>query len=391
MEPTLILKKGKEAFVQRYHPWIFSGAIAREEGDPQEGDLIAVQNNKGQIIAHGHYQEGSIRVRVLSLGEAPPPSTFWQDSIAAAWQARQILGLPNTNTDTYRLVHAAGDKMPGLVVDIYGHVAVVQCHSWGMYQARMDISHALQATIPNLQGIYCKSAATLPKRFQGLIDDEWLKGAANTLSVTEHGHHFRIDPATGQKTGFFLDQRENRLLLAKYAEGKSVLNTFCYSGGFSIYALKAGASTVTSIDLSATAMVLLEQNIDLNGLNASKHNSVTGDVLPFLQEHQEAYDIVVVDPPAYAKSFSKRHKAVQGYKRLNIAAIERVKPGGLLFTFSCSKVVDRQLFYDTIVAAGLTLGRHARVLHHLAQGPDHPVSLFHPEGAYLKGLVVCFD
>ena len=393
MKQFVKLKPKKEVFVMRKHPWVFSGAIAEYADGLEEGMVVAVLDHQGSQLAMGHYQEGSIRVRLLHHGVAERPDDFWTSAIQRAYDTRQIiLQSLSASTNTYRLVHGAGDLLPGLVIDIYSQLAVVQCHSMGMYHERQAIAEALKAVYGDqLQHIYLRARKTLPQRFAEEVFDGFLHGNSAEAEVLENGHRFQINAATGQKTGFFLDQRDNRSLLAQYAVGKTVLNTFCYTGGFSIYALQAGAKQVTSVDISGKAMELTANNVVLNGFNAEQHVGVTADVLKYLRKVEELFDIVVVDPPAYAKSYNKRHRAVQGYKRLNAEAIKRVKPGGLLFTFSCSQVVDRQLFQDTIVAAGLEAGRSARVLHQLTQAPDHPVNLFHPEGAYLKGLVVQFD
>jgi 23S rRNA (cytosine1962-C5)-methyltransferase len=393
MEKYVKLKPKKAVFVHRQHPWVFSGAIGEQAEGLEDGDRVSVLDPDGHCLATGHYQEGSIRVRMLHRGAEAPPADFWETALARAYASRQVILGPQAElTDAYRLVHGAGDLLPGLVIDIYQHLAVVQCHSMGMYRERQEIAAALQKVLgAQITSIYLSAKKTLPQRFQDEAIDGFLAGNSAEATVKELGHSFKINAATGQKTGFFLDQRDNRQLLAYYAKDKTVLNTFCYTGGFSIYALKAGAAQVDSVDVSAKAMVLTEENVALNELPADRHRSITSDVIQFLRKQETAYDIVVVDPPAYAKSFNKRHRAVQGYKRLNIEAMRLVKPGGLLFTFSCSQVVDRQLFQDTIVAAGLEAGRSARVLHQLTQAADHPVNLFHPEGSYLKGLVVQLD
>lgn len=393
MEHYVKLKPKKAVFVKRQHPWVFSGAIEEFSDGIEEGMPVAVLAPSGEQLASGHYQEGSIRVRILHRGADERPADFWQQTLQRAYQTREVvLASLVASTNAYRLVHGAGDLLPGLVIDIYDQLAVIQCHSMGMYRERKEIAAALQTIYgEELAHIYVRARKTLPQRFSEEVYDGFLLGDQAEAVVSENGHRFRVNVATGQKTGFFLDQRDNRSLLAQYASGKRVLNTFCYTGGFSIYALAAGATQVTSVDVSAKAMALTDENIELNELAAEQHESVTADVLQFLRKQTEDYDIVVVDPPAYAKSYNKRHRAVQGYKRLNAEAMKRLKPGGLLFTFSCSQVVDRQLFQDTIVAAGLEAGRSARVLHQLTQAPDHPVNLFHPEGAYLKGLVVQID
>lgn len=386
---TITLKGPRVVAVERRHPWVFSGAIARMSAQPAEGDRVAVCTPDGRVLGYGHYQEGSIRVRLIDFGEAPPAAGFWRGRLAEALDVRRQLGLASgEETTAYRLVHAEGDGLPGLIIDVYGGTAVVQCHSWGMYREREAISAALREVYGDgLEAVYLKSATTLPQRFRAEAEDGYLYGQAPGNRVRENGRDFLVDWEGGQKTGFFLDQRDNRALLARYAPGRTVLNTFCYTGGFSVYALAAGASRVDSVDVSAPAMEMTARNVALTG-RETDHQGHTADMMAYLREQERTWDIVVVDPPAFAKTVAKRHNGVQGYKRLNAAALQRVRPGGLLFTFSCSQVVDRELFYNTIVAAGLEVGRPVRVLHHLTQGADHPVSLFHPEGAYLKGLVL---
>ena len=385
------LKPKRESSVRRRHPWIFSGGIAKIEGKPADGDLVEVFSSRGDWLALGHYQEGSIMVRVISFEPATADEDFWVNKLENAWSYRQQLDLTdNTQTTCFRLLHAEGDEAPGLIIDIYGETAVLQCHSIGMYLQREQIASALKKVAGDrIKAIYDKSAESLPNRAGLSPENTYLHEVeAPTKQVLENGHAFNIDWVGGQKTGFFLDQRINRALLAKYAPGKTVLNTFSYSGGFSIYALKAGATKVVSVDVSGKAVELAIENAKLNGFESPIHEGVKADVLQYFREETQTYDIVVVDPPAFAKHLKKRHNAVQGYKRLNAAAFHKVKPGGLLFTFSCSQVVDRQLFYDTIVAAAQESGRHIRVMHLLSQPPDHPVSLYHPEGSYLKGLVL---
>jgi len=393
MEQMVKLKAGKEIIIKRQHPWVFSGALEEAEAPPAEGARVAVTDTRGNRLATGHYQDGSIRVRIIHYGNEAPGSDFWEQAIARAYATREVLQLANNpQTNAYRLVHGAGDLLPGLVIDIYHRMAVIQCHSWGMYGEHLEIAAALQKIYgERLDTIYLRARKTLPQRFDEKAFDTFLLGDNGEQQILENGHIFTINAVTGQKTGFFLDQRSNRQLLAQYAPGKTVLNTFCYTGGFSIYALQAGATHVASVDVSSKAMALTEENVVRNGFPAEQHSSHTEEVLKFFQKQAATFDIVVVDPPAFAKTMNKRHQAVQGYKRLNAEAMKTVKPGGLLFTFSCSQVVDRQLFYDTIVAAGLEAGRSARVLHQLTQSPDHPVNLFHPEGSYLKGLVVQLD
>jgi 23S rRNA (cytosine1962-C5)-methyltransferase len=389
---TITLKPGKDGPLRRFHPWVFSGAIQRIEGAAADGDLVQVRSKQGEFLGMGHFHDGSIAVRILTFGdENPSEQAFW---VARFQQARQLrlVSMDTQQTDAYRLVHGEGDGLSGLIVDIYGTVAVVQCHSIGMHRQRTLIVDALlQAFDGGLTAVYDKSVESLPPHYASEHQNGYLHGAEEAPSSTivhENGVPFRVDWVTGQKTGFFLDQRDNRHLLARFAREKSVLNTFCYSGGFSCYALRAGASLVHSVDVSPKAMALTAENASLSLPYEGQHEGFTEDVLQFLNRSERLYDIVVVDPPAYAKTVDKRHNAVMGYKRLNAAAFGRVAPGGLLFTFSCSQVVDRELFYNTIVAAAIESGRQVRVLHHLTQGADHPVSLFHPEGAYLKGLVL---
>lgn len=392
MAAQIYLKPGKDLPLRRFHPWVFSGAVSRLEGSPEDGDVVRVADRSGQLLGIGHFHKGSIAVRVLSFEEADLNGPdFWVQKLETALRLRRLLGLAGAeHTNCYRLVHGEGDGLSGLIIDLYGPVAVMQCHSIGMHRQRALIAEALQRVLgSDLQAVYDKSADTLPGQYASGMSNSYLTGTAETpATVLENGVQFAVDWVTGQKTGFFLDQRDNRLLLQRYASGKSVLNTFCYTGGFSAYALHAGARLVHSVDVSEKAMVLTEQNTLANRVPDAVHEGFTEDVLRFLQRSNDRYDVAVVDPPAFAKSLDKRHNAVQGYKRLNAAAIARIEPGGLLFTFSCSQVIDRELFYNTIVAAALDAGRPAQVLHHLSQGPDHPVNLFHPEGAYLKGLVL---
>jgi len=390
----VFLKPGKEVPVLRFHPWVFSGAIARVEGHPADGAIVEVFSKRGELLGVGHFHHGSIAVRLLSFGPADLANEdFWTEKLQNALQVRKLaLG----DSSTFRLVHGEGDGLSGLIVDIYGKTAVVQCHSIGMHRQRDLIAAALKKVFgEKLEAVYDKSADTLPPKYAENQANEYLFSAPDSLSgmtiIEENGVKFKVDWETGQKTGFFLDQRDNRQLLAKFAVGKTVLNAFCYTGGFSCYALKAGATLVHSVDISAKAMELTTENAALNAPFSGQHEGFTEDVLRFLKNTERQYEVMVIDPPAYAKSLEKRHNAVQGYKRLNVEAIKKVAPGGILFTFSCSQVVDRELFYHTIAAAAMEVGRPIRVLHHLTQGADHPVSLFHPEGSYLKGLVLFVD
>ncbi|WP_303309741.1 class I SAM-dependent rRNA methyltransferase [Hymenobacter sp. BT730] len=396
MSATLTLKPGKDQSLRRLHPWVFSGAIARMQGEVVEGEVVSVLAANGELLGVGHYAPGSIAVRMLDFGtEAQlPDAAFWEQKLRNAYQLRQRLGLTGTgNTNVYRLIHAEGDGLPGLIIDVYGDTAVVQAHSAGMYKARPLIAAALQAVLgESLRAIYDKSAETVPAKAAPDAQNGYLLGESTGQEhvVEENGHRFAVDWETGQKTGFFIDQRDNRALLARYAPGRRVLNTFCYTGGFSVYALQAGAELVHSVDSSKKAIELTNRNAELSGLQ-DKHEAYAQDVFSFLKDRHNQYDLIVLDPPAFAKHLSARHNALMGYKRLNVAGIKQIAPGGLLFTFSCSQVVSMELFEGAIMAAAIEAGRPARILHRLTQPADHPVSLFHPEGEYLKGLVLAVD
>ena len=385
----IFLKPKKDEALFRQHPWIFSGAIRKIEGEASDGDRAAVHNSKGQHVATGHYHDGSIAVRILSFEKTLLDQHFWDERINNAKVYREQLGFPNGQTNCYRLIHGEGDGLSGLIVDVYGETVVMQCHSIGMHREKEFIIAALRKALPSITAIYDKSSDALPAQYATTMSDGYIFGKSSPGMVVEHGHRFWVDWEIGQKTGFFLDQRDNRQKLSQYVNGKKVLNAFCYSGGFSIYALHAGASAVHSIDASKKAMEWTDKNVSLNPTDVS-HVSITGNVLEYLKIC-EPYEVMVIDPPAFAKNMSKRHNAVQGYKRLNAMAMEKILPGGILFTFSCSQVIDSQLFYNTIVAAAIEAGRKMRVMHHLSQPPDHPVNIFHPEGAYLKGLVLRID
>ncbi|MGB0864311.1 MAG: class I SAM-dependent rRNA methyltransferase [Saprospiraceae bacterium] len=389
MYPVIYLNKKKIAAVKRFHPWIFSGAIQKMERPVEDGELVEVRAMGGEFLAIGYYQDNTIAIRILSFKKELINEAYWENTLKSAYNLRNKLGLVDSEiTNAYRLIHAEGDGVPGLIIDIYNTTAVIQCHSIGIHQRIEVIKSALLAIYGNkLEAIYDKSKETLPKEYAQTIENGYLHGHSDNQIVKENKNMFFVDWALGQKTGFFLDQRENRKLLAQYAPNKSVLNTFCYSGGFSIYALRAGASLVHSVDVSKKAIDWTDKNVEINGFE-NKHESYAQDVLRFLKRTEESYDIVVVDPPAYAKSKKARHNAVQGYKRLNAEAFKKVKNGGLMFTFSCSQVVDRVLFHNTIVAAALESKRKVRVLHHLSQPADHPMNIYHPEGSYLKGLVL---
>ncbi|MBR9921962.1 MAG: class I SAM-dependent rRNA methyltransferase [Bacteroidetes bacterium] len=386
----IFLKPGKERPVKRFHPWVFSGAIARWDEKPADGELIELYDSKEQFLASGHYQDSSIAIRLISFEAEAIDPDFWFRKIEAAWSYRKRAGyLSNSSTNCYRLIHAEGDGLPGLIIDIYGSTAVVQCHSIGMFRDRKDIAAALRRIYgESLKTIFDKSSETLPSNFGRGVQNGFLHGSESTAVVKEHGHHFLVDWVAGQKTGFFLDQRDNRHMLSQYVKDKKVLNAFCYSGGFSVYALAAGAAMVHSVDISEKAIAWTDRNVNINELPAGRHRSMVLDVMEFMRDTEEEYEVMVVDPPAFAKSLKKRHNAVQAYKRLNALALKKIAPGGILFTFSCSQVVDRKLFYDTIVAAAIEAGRSVRVMRSLSQPSDHPVQLFHPESRYLKGLVL---
>lgn len=389
MQGKIILKKGKEYSVQRFHPWIFSGAIQSVEGDLTDGCWVEVLDSKKRVLGSGHYQNGSITVRMLSFG-IQLSSDFWTAKVNKALELRRKASLPSEATNCFRLIHGEGDGLPGLVIDYYNGIAIVQAHSVGMHLDRNNITDALKEVLDTeLKAVYYKSQTTLPGRDRESFSDEYLIGmSAVPHLVLENGNKFLVDWEEGQKTGFFLDQRDNRKLLAHYSFGKNVLNTFCYSGGFSIYALAAQAILVHSVDSSEKAIELTRKNIELNGFNLLQNTCYTEDVFEFLKDKGDRYDVIVLDPPAFAKHRDARHQAVKGYQRLNAQAMKVIRPGGIIFTFSCSQVVDKKLFYDTVVSAAIQAERNIKVLHHLSQAPDHPVSIFHPEGEYLKGLVL---
>jgi 23S rRNA (cytosine1962-C5)-methyltransferase len=389
MEKKIFLKPGREESVLRFHPWVFSGAVRNGEGEFTDGDWVNVYDSRQQFLAAGFVNDGSIVVKIYTYNPELPDFSFWNKKVKSAFDLRQVLGfLNNDKTNCYRLIHGEGDGFPGLIVDVYAGVAVFQAHSIGVFLHREMIAKAIvENSNGTINTVFNKSSKTLPKEFAQNNEDGFIIGTLAEQTVLENGHKFIIDWKTGQKTGFFLDQRENRALVANYVNGKSVLNTFSYTGGFSIYALKNGAKNVDSVDVSKPALDILDRNIELNGLNIQNHQSKNEDTLDFLKSCNP-YDIVILDPPAYAKSIAKRHNAVQGYKRLNIMGLEKVKRGGFLFTFSCSQVIDKQLFYQTVMSAAIESKRNIKVLHHLSQGADHPVNIFHPEGSYLKGLTL---
>jgi len=387
---TIRIHKHKTDSILRRHPWIFSGAIADSTDDLSDGETVTVTDSKDRFLARGHFQHATIAVRVLSFEDVDIDANFFQEALKRAIDLRKSMQLFTKENSICRLVHGEGDSLPGLVIDFYNGTAVVQCHSLGMYANIEHITNGLVAVLgKSLKAVYSKSSDTLPQRVD--IVDTYVYGKCETPHIAkEHGVSLSIDWVTGQKTGFFIDQRENRFLLGKYSSGKKVLNTFCYSGGFSLLALKYGASLVHSLDSSKKAIVLTEENIRINGFE-DRHGSIVADAMEYMKDLPEDYDIIILDPPAFAKHREKRHKAIQGYKRLNAHAIRQIKPGGIIFTFSCSQVVDKYLFNNTIIAAAIEAGRNVRILEQLHQPADHPINAFHPEGEYLKGLVIQVD
>ncbi|MBQ6612633.1 MAG: class I SAM-dependent rRNA methyltransferase [Alistipes sp.] len=389
------LRRGKEESLLRRHPWVFSGAIERiSEGlaPLAEGDIVDVITKGGEFIARGHYQIGSIAVRVLTFEQESIDAQWWEERIAQAKQLRQSLGMvDNDHTTCYRLVHGEGDLLPGLVVDIYGRTAVVQCHSVGMYHSRMAIADAIRKAYgADIEAIYDKSSQTLPfKADLGAIDGYlWGRSENPDAVVLENGLKFKVNWEEGQKTGFFIDQRVNRDLVRQYSLGRKVLNTFCYTGGFSVAALAGGAREVVSIDLSERAVKLADENVRLNFGDEAKHEAIACNAVEYLKDIDSDYDLIILDPPAFAKHHKVLGNALQGYKKINARALQKIRPGGILFTFSCSQAVSRELFRTTIFTAAAIAGRKVRIIGQLTQPADHPINIYHPEGEYLKGLVV---
>lgn len=386
------LKPGKEESLKRFHPWVFSGAIARIDGKPEEGEIVEVYTSKKDFIARGHFQIGSIAVRVLTFREDETiDNSFWRRKLATAREMRRSIGLiGRTDNNTYRLVHGEGDNLPGLVIDIYARTAVMQAHSAGMHMERMQIAEALTEVMQGeVDNIYYKSETTLPYKADLFPENGFLKGESTDNVATEYGLNFHIDWLKGQKTGFFVDQRENRSLLEKYAHGRTVLNMFCYTGGFSVYAMRGGALSVHSVDSSAKAIELTNKNIGLNFPDDPRHKAFAEDAFKFLEQMDDnAYDLIVLDPPAFAKHRDALRNALMGYRKLNARAFGKIKPGGILFTFSCSQAVSKEQFRTAVFTAAAMSGRSVRILHQLTQPADHPVNIYHPEGEYLKGLVL---
>lgn len=387
----VFLKPGKEESLKRFHPWVFSGAIARVEGEPEEGEVVDVYTSKKEFIACGHFQIGSIAVRVLSFRQEPIDHAFWVRRLQVAKDLRCALGvLGNPQNNTYRLVHGEGDNLPGLIIDVYDHTAVMQAHSAGMHIDRMAVAEALEEVMGDvIQHIYYKSETTLPFKADLLATENgFLKGGSPENVAMENGLKFHVDWLKGQKTGFFVDQRENRALLERYAKGRNVLNMFCYTGGFSFYAMRGGANLVHSVDSSAKAIDLTNENVSLNFPGDTRHQAFAEDAFKFLDRMGDQYDLIILDPPAFAKHRDALRNALRGYTKLNAKAFEKIRPGGILFTFSCSQVVNKQDFRNAVFTAAAQSGRSVRILHQLTQPGDHPVNIYHPEGEYLKGLVL---
>lgn len=390
MYKSIYLKRGKEESLLRFHPWVFSGAIHHADAGIQEGETVRVIASMGDFIAVGHYQVGSIAVRVLSFSDITIDQSFWRERLAAAITMRCHIGIAdNPENNTYRLVHGEGDWLPGLVIDCYGSTAVMQAHSVGMHLNRMDICQALTDVMGDrIQQVYYKSETTLPYKAHLEEEDGFIFGHTDDDIAVENGLKFHVDWLRGQKTGFFVDQRENRSLLEHYSKDKTVLNMFCYTGGFSVYAMRGGAKYVHSVDSSAKAIEITNNNIGLNFPGDPRHEAYCEDAFRFLEEKKDKYDIVVLDPPAFAKHRAALHNALKGYIRLNAKGIRLVKEGGLLFTFSCSQAVSKDQFRSAVFTAAAQSGRKVRIIHQLHQPADHPINIYHPEGEYLKGLVL---
>ena len=403
---TIILKPHKEESLKRFHPWVFSGAIARvlldashKASAPEEGELVRVESAQGETLGVGHWQVGSIAVRILAFGVEKLPADFWEQRIRAAYQVRECLGLIRTDNNTFRLIHGEGDFLPGLIVDVYADTAVVQAHSVGMHRCREVIAKTIETVVPQVQNVYYKSDDTLP--FKAPVEGEKVGYLIRNTSPeseefwsVENGLEFRIDWLRGQKTGFFVDQRENRALVERYAANKEVLNMFCYTGGFSLYALRGGAKRVDSVDVSQKAIDLVNANVAHNFPKAENHTAVTADAFEYLTAQKNAgrtFDLIILDPPAFAKHRDAVKNALRGYQRINAKAIEMIRPGGVLFTFSCSQAVDKEAFRLAVFSAAASVGRKVRILHQLHQPQDHPINIYHPEGEYLKGLVLYIE
>ena len=390
MYKKIYLKRGKEESLKRFHPWVFSGAIHHADDGIQEGEIVRVLTNEGEFIAVGHYQVGSIAVRVLSFHDVAIDESFWESRLTAAFDVRKAIGVAqNPNNNTYRLVHGEGDNLPGLIIDCYGQTAVMQAHSVGMHVCREAVCKALVKVMgDNIQHIFYKSETTLPFKAGLGQENDFLYGGSDDNIAIENGLKFRVDWLRGQKTGFFVDQRENRALLESYSKDRSVLNMFCYTGGFSVYAMRGGAKLVHSVDSSAKAIDLTNANVEMNFPGDERHHAFCDDAFKYLDANDDKYDLMILDPPAFAKHRAALHNALKGYTRLNVKGFERIKNGGILFTFSCSQVVTKEQFRNAVFTAAAQAGRKVRILHQLHQPADHPINIYHPEGEYLKGLVL---
>ncbi|WP_315536106.1 class I SAM-dependent rRNA methyltransferase [Prevotella koreensis] len=390
MYKTITLKKGKDESLKRFHPWIFSGAIKHCEDGIDEGDTVRVIKENGDFIAIGHYQIGSIAVRVLSFEEIEIDDDFFTERLVMAFAMRKSIGVAdNPSNNTYRLVHGEGDNLPGLVIDCYGETAVMQAHSVGMHVCRNIIAKVLMNVMgERIKNVFYKSETTLPFKAELGQENGFIYGKSENNTAIENGLKFHVDWLKGQKTGFFIDQRENRSLLERYSKGKTILNMFCYTGGFSVYAMRGGARVVHSVDSSAKAIELTNANVELNFPEDKRHAAYCEDAFKFLDKADDVYDLIILDPPAFAKHRNALHNALKGYTRLNLKAMQRIRPGGILFTFSCSQVVTKDNFRNAVFTAAALAGRKVRILHQLHQPADHPVNIYHPEGEYLKGLVL---
>ena len=390
MMKQVYLKRGKEDSLLRFHPWVFSGAIQRADDGIEEGEVVRVLTSNGDFIAIGHYQIGSIAVRVLSFHDVAIDADFWASRLTSALRMRQAIGIAdNPNNNTYRLVHGEGDMLPGLVIDVYGKTAVMQAHSVGMHVCRIDIAEQLMKVMDSrLENVYYKSETTLPYKADLGQENGFIYGGSDDNTAIENGLMFYVDWLRGQKTGFFVDQRENRSLLERFAKGKRVLNMFCYTGGFSFYAMRGGAKLVHSVDSSAKAIELTNRNVQLNFPGDQRHQAFCEDAFKYLEQAGDQYDLIILDPPAFAKHRGALHNALKGYTRLNMKAFQKIQSGGILFTFSCSQVVSKDHFRNAVFTAAAQAGRKVRILHQLHQPADHPINIYHPEGEYLKGLVL---
>ncbi|WP_315340919.1 class I SAM-dependent rRNA methyltransferase [Hoylesella oralis] len=389
MYKSVYLKRGKEESIRRFHPWIFSGAIDHVDDQVEEGEIVRVLTLYGDFLAVGHYQIGTITVRILSFEDCKIDDKFWKTRIQTAFELRLAIGVVGESNNAYRLIHGEGDNLPGLIIDCYGHTAVMQAHSVGMHISRHTICNALMMVMKDIIfNVYYKSDTTLPHKAALGQENVFLVGGDERNTAIENGLNFQVDWLKGQKTGFFVDQRDNRSLLEKFAKGRSVLNMFCYTGGFSVYAMRGGAKLVHSVDSSAKAIELTNKNISLNFPNDDRHKAFCEDAFKYLDRNDDKYDLIILDPPAFAKHRAALHNALKGYIRLNVKGFEKIRHGSILFTFSCSQVVTKDNFRNAVFTAAAQAGRNVRILYQLHQPADHPINIYHPEGEYLKGLVL---